>query len=75
MTINFLKKDSRIDEISDERPNDGIWVYLKTGWSNGYGNHIIHEDTEEECFREMRYIEECSCKDCYPNEGKNLQMK
>lgn len=70
MTIKSFQKYARlIDEVDDTRkglePN-GIWVYLKPGYQNGFdpGCHQIHEDTVRECVISLSAVEPCDCDDC-----------
>lgn len=61
--------DPRIEEVSDERGSgDGIWVYTKPGFHDGYDprgpTHAVHEDTWRDVLRQMRSIEPCACADC-----------
>jgi hypothetical protein len=65
-TLNDLRNDHRVEEVSDERGSgDGIWVYLTKDWySEMTGNHssaadlshTIHEQTVEKCWEQMRHI-------------------
>jgi hypothetical protein len=55
-----ISSNPKVDEISDERPDDGIWVYLKTGWINPQSEtHCIHEDTWSACAKQLRGIKHC----------------
>jgi len=64
-TLAELRKDPRVEYISDERrDNGGIWVYLKEGWYNAEQSgpadrlHQIHEDTVRECCDILKYVEQ-----------------
>ena len=56
-TLQQLRKDFRVESVSDERGgwyNDGIWLYLRPGWT--YENYVssVHEFTVKECCEELK---------------------
>lgn len=66
-----IQKDSRVApngiDVSEE---DGIWVHLKVGYSNGNpSEHIIHEDTWKEVRRCMKSVKKCDCRECEQQEA------
>ena len=65
-TIERILENPRVREFSDERSSgDGYWLYLKAGWRNDNGHeHAIHEDTPEQCLRELTSVEICACQEC-----------
>lgn len=67
-TINRLsdKYTDRINDISDERPENGIWIYLKKGYcmEGSDGRHSVHERTVSEVAKALRHTQECGCRDC-----------
>jgi hypothetical protein len=58
----------RVDSVSDERGDDqGLWVYLKSGWHNSAcdkHNHTIHEDTIKELTWQVKAASACDCEHC-----------
>ena len=57
-TLQQIKDDPRVSFVSDERPADGIWIYLINEWTNPQLEcGTIHEHTVKECILWMRYIE------------------
>ena len=53
--LNSILEHPLVRDISDERPNDGIWIYLQDGW-NWDGCNSIHEDTISECIRCLKNV-------------------
>ena len=49
------KYEERIREIYHDE--DGYWVYLNRGWRNydDYGLHVIHEDTQADVLKMIRW--------------------
>lgn len=67
--IQLVLADPRVEQVADERDGgDGIWVYTKPGFHDGYDKlgptHGIHEDTWGAVLKQMKRIEPCECKDC-----------
>ena len=57
--IDRLKKDPRVDSISDERSfGDGYFVYLKAGYciSDDDTCHTIHEYSIAECLKQLQGV-------------------
>ena len=57
--IDRLKKDPRVDSVSDERSfGDGYFVYLKAGYciSDDDTCHTIHEQTIAECLKQLQGV-------------------
>jgi len=59
----MAKLDRRVEQISDERPNNGVWFYLKPGHQRD-GQHLIHEDTISACRKELPNVTKCACAEC-----------
>ena len=75
MTIKErLLKNRMVEEISDERPNDGIWVYLKPTYINVMTEtHIVHEDTWTEVMKSMkRDVKNVAVRKCQKLHDKYL---
>ena len=51
---------------TQERDEDGYWVYLKAGWQDSHnpGCHTIVEDSKAEALRKAREAIPCKCKEC-----------
>jgi len=67
-----VRRDKRIDEISDERNiGNGWFVYLKPGWQMD-GAHCFGEDTKLDVRSTMQRVTKCACAECCKNatEGK-----
>lgn len=57
-------RDTRIEEISDERAmGNGWFVYLKPGW-HYKGQHCFGEDTKRAIKDTMTFVSPCSCEEC-----------
>jgi len=49
-TMNEIRNHPLVESISDERGNDdGIWIYLISGYISDLECGIIHEHTVKEC--------------------------
>ena len=49
-TFAQLMTDPRVQDYSDERPTEGIWLYLAPGWvDSDHAMTSIHENTIAEC--------------------------
>lgn len=59
-------KDERIELISDERPNDGVFVYLKPGFWNWMDEtHFIVGDDYLSIVSQLKAsVEPCNCEEC-----------
>ena len=66
-TLEQLRSDPRIDEISDERRiGNGWFVYLK-GYAMYPGTgeaHCFAEDTLKEVQRTLKTCVRCECEEC-----------
>ena len=61
-TTQRIKSNPKVRDVSDERGiGDGFWVYLKDHHTCD-GVHAIHEDTPEQCLRELKHIVPCTEK-------------
>ena len=64
-SIRIPKKYAeRVKEVFHDE--DGYWLYLNRGWHNSddYALHIIHEDTQAEVLKKLRWTEPCDCDWC-----------
>jgi hypothetical protein len=74
----FLSRPQRIsiiEDISNEMPDDGYWVYLKPGYCwDEQGGHTVHEWTARDLMRAWGRISPCICKDCRDCLGRERGM-
>lgn len=62
------KYEERVQEIFHDE--DGYWLYLNRGWhSDDYGLHVIHEDTQADVLKMLRWTEPCDCDWCCGKEN------
>lgn len=58
-TLADLRSHPWVEEVSDERGSrEGIWIYLKAGFTTCDACHTIHEQTVKECLRAFSYASE-----------------
>lgn len=55
-TLDRIKADPRVREVSDERGmGDGIWIYLKDGFVNSSTEcSMVHESTPTAALRVLK---------------------
>jgi Zn-finger protein len=46
-----------------EADEDGYWIYLNKGWTNG-DCHTIHEDSKTQAIKCLPGVLKCECKIC-----------
>jgi ribulose bisphosphate carboxylase small subunit len=56
-TINIPKKyEHLVASVSDERPRNGVWIYLNPGiWNYDMDSTMIHEETAKDALRQLKY--------------------
>lgn len=64
-----IKADPRVEEVFSEDGNidpdrEDWWVHLKSGFCSDPELHSIHEQTLEECWKQLKLVSPCACKDC-----------
>ncbi len=64
--IDRVAADPRVASIEDERAHGtGWWVYLRPGFSNDAGAHVVH-GTAAEVQHQLKYVtdcpDDCDCK-------------
>ena len=51
-----------------EQDEDGYWIYLNKGWTNG-DSHTLVEDTKTQAIKQLRGVYPCDCKICRDPNG------
>ena len=65
--IVALRSDPRVREIDDEREfGTGWWAYLRPGYSDDAGAHVVVASDPTELAERMEYVQRCRCRQCVP---------